>query len=300
MGGSISQESIQRVVNKISNEIVTSIDKSFFFQTVSDCNTVQSLGVIFGEGSKTSGCSFEVRNLNQTVCNLEASSKVDSQDQIATNIQNKLDNLIKGSQESVQGFLATAKANQKSTQDLENAVTNIVKSFMNTNVSTTCKNILSVNQNGQFVVGKGAILECAPPPYNKIILTNDSITSASMKCVSDALSSAIMSNDLVNEITTKMVNEQRAKQEGFSLSFLIAILLLFLAPAVVVLFSSARLLAPVRNPKTGMVDLLPWAVNLTVLILMWMILIALILKIWQSIKNYFKKIFDKLNPVNWF
>lgn len=297
MGGTISQENKQILTNLIRNEVINSSTANLFFTVAGECQTVQVQKLEIGEGATVKSCNvlFNARAVQS--CELEAKSTNEVKNKLETDIKSKLENLLDSKQESVQGFLATGRAMQISAQDIKNEISNIIKNFAETNISNTCVNKVTASQDQGIIFKKGSYYEC--PPNGLISFDAQINQESTLNCISSNLTDTIMQNKIINDIMNKMINDQRAKQEGFSLSFLIAILLLFLAPAAVVLFSSARLLAPVRNPKTGMVDLLPWAVNLTILILMWMILIALIVKLWESIKNYFKKIFDKLNPTNW-
>jgi hypothetical protein len=294
--GNVNQKTRQTLLNDITNEIIQNVSTTYLFDAGTDCSIVQNVTVEVGQGSIVRGCNFQSKLSAVQVCSLEAKSDAQISANLQGKIENELDQLLKNKQESIQGFLATARANQEYNGQIQNSIENIAKAFVETNVATKCVDALTITQGNKFILSNST-WEC--PPGGTISFTQDAKQEAANNCASNLLTNAILNNDFVNKIISKMESEQRAKQEGISLSFLIAILLIFLAPSVVVLFSSARLLAPVRNPKTGMVDLLPWAVNLTILVIMWMILITLIVKLWESIKGYFKKIFDKLNPVNW-
>lgn len=294
--GNINQSQRNAIVMNITNEIINSVSTKYMFQATNICNTNQKAVIHTSDKSEIKGCSGNIIQVGKSLCTLEANSDVTIKNDLTADIEQKLKEKLTSKQESLQGFLATASSTQKMDNLMQTEIKNIAKSFVENDVYFSCANQLTINQDGElYIEGKW---ECAPGGV--LTISQEALIEAASKCSSKLLADNILSNKIVSDIIAEMDAEQIAKQEGLSLTFLFAILLIFLAPSILVLFTSSRLLMPVRNPETGRVELLPWAVNLTVLIIMWAIIIALLIKLWNWIKDFFKRIFDKLDPRNWF
>jgi hypothetical protein len=296
MGANVSIA--QKNISDISNSICQSISQTVTTKNASSCISNQNATII-NEATGKIECGVEIAQVTETTCNMDSKTNVNLKSDITSTLNNKFEDLMKADNDVIQGFMATASANMKIDQFKDEVVKNVSQSFSNSDVFTSCVNTLVVNQDGT-ISNKGTI-GCSQDANGRysIRINQKSIENAITSCMADTLTDIIMKNTLVSDVISKMEAENKLKQEGLSLTFLIAILLIFLAPLGVALITSGRLLAPVRNPKTGRVDIIPWMVNLTVLIVMWFLIATFIIMLWDKIKEFFRKVFEKLDPRNW-
>ncbi len=147
-------------------------------------------------------------------------AKIQNVEELKNSLKGIVDNTLSQQQTSVNGFMATAFGNQKSSTEIQNNLHTIIDTNVTNENVITCNAILdNLNKKILNLGGPNSTLNCGPGEH---IGTVQSIVSTQVaQCYADVLTKALMSNSNIADAVNKADIAQSSKNEGFSLANLL-------------------------------------------------------------------------------
>lgn len=243
MGGVSSQSSTVRNTVQAINESVLNVVATSKTRSSQDCSTVQNISISIKGNVKID--NLTTNQIAAVSCTFSAQSMIEMSQQIMTDVQNKIDQIIAQSSKSTQEFLSLSMNNQSSNMTNETYLRNTINQAITTSMENVCTQNLSLTQ-GQTVVIENTTQW--PLTVNNVNLDQNLQVIAIGSCVMNSISDILSSNTLVNDLVQKMDQSTISEQTGISALFGPLLLILLIGGGAFLLFSGKgmQLLA---NPK---------------------------------------------------
>lgn len=268
---SSSQSDFLNLVNNISQSVS---QKNVAWGTGS-CYSTQNATIKIEDGADVE-CPVVINQTGKEICNVTATQSSQQTAQVSSKVSNDITTALLQKQKNVQGFLAAAVSAQVDTQSVSQSIQNNVTNTIDQGVFQTCASSSSIDQNGTIVIGKGAIVKC-PPGSTSLGITQGSLQESATNCTQTAISSAVLSADAVNTVTTQMTSDQTSSQ-GLDLSFLVVLIALpFLAGG-----KGVSSITTVPRDSQGNAQWGVYGLHVTILGVIIGAIVAVIHKIWVS------------------
>lgn len=191
--------------------------------------------VVIEEGGSLNCKTFNQDNKLEGVIGMQTQMSADIKNCISDMMKVSLANSMKNMQEDKSGYGATPKG-ERVYQDLSTSLQSYIKSEDINEVMEKVLNKVSVNQENQLIIGKGAIMT-VDEACNQ---TNDMMIKVQISTLmSTAIQNMFETQDL-SEFKNQMEEDQKSQAEGMDAIFGLGFLLPILIIGGIVLFGGAE------------------------------------------------------------
>lgn len=196
---------VDTVNEKMTNIVTTQVNNSS-----QNCSAVQNLKVKFGPNAVLVGCPVSATNVNATMCNMSAIFTQSGSNNLATLLNQAVENAATQSDTTTQGFLTTASSKDDSTINMATHIKNLVTTNITTEQLNTCIQNSDVTQNNEFEWDSK--MDCTNG--GEIIIGNTNQISSLSSCVTNQLMNILTNDSTVQNAIQKSSNVNVTTQTG--------------------------------------------------------------------------------------
>lgn len=209
MGGSYQSNLVKSTI-KIINETIVKVENNVRQSTEQTCSERQHLTFTTGEKSEILG-RLVINQKAQLVCNLDANATGKMSAEILNQVQNKIDEAIKNSNEATLEFLNTGTSTGTNRTDLEKFLHSRFEAAIENTFTQDCSQNLEVLQTlNVFINGKIT---------GDMDMSQNAQATAIASCIMQYVSDAIAQNEHINDIISEIDNKNKAEHQGLGSLF---------------------------------------------------------------------------------